>query len=297
MTVAKTARTEESATPTDIQRPGWRGGALQRRPGFLIRRLHQIHTALFLQECGEEKITPIMYSVLSALSQSGPVDQTTLAKAVAIDKTNMADILERLRKRGLIRRRTSTKDRRVRLTGLTDEGRELLDRIDDKAERAHLRDGYWELLRVKRVRGGAQADSLDTARIATNLVPEYVLERLVRPEMIPIYDLPRKIAAANSFGVRANAFATHFHSLVALPALLVTMALIAATVSMRFARMGQSATIILGGVLAGFLLYVVTVLVKAFGSAGFVPPVVAAWFPVLVAGFFGVTFLLYKEDG
>jgi lipopolysaccharide export system permease protein len=82
-----------------------------------------------------------------------------------------------------------------------------------------------------------------------------------------------------------------------LPALLVAMALIAATVSMRFARMGQSATIILGGVLAGFLLYVVSVLVKAFGSAGIVPPVVAAWVPVLVAGFFGVTFLLYKEDG
>lgn len=139
MTVAKTARTEESATSTDIQHAGWRGGSLQRRPGFLIRRLHQIHTALFLQECGEEKITPIMYSVLSALSQTGPVDQTTLAKAVAIDKTNMADILERLRKRGLIRRRTSTKDRRVRLTGLTDEGRALLDRIDDKAERAHQR--------------------------------------------------------------------------------------------------------------------------------------------------------------
>lgn len=139
MTVARTARTEESATPTETVQPGWRGGSLQHRPGFLIRRLHQIHTALFLQECGDEKITPIMYSVLSALSQTGPVDQTTLAKAVAIDKTNMADILERLRKRGLIRRRTSTRDRRVRLTGLTDEGRALLDRIDDRAERAHLR--------------------------------------------------------------------------------------------------------------------------------------------------------------
>ena len=49
--------------------------------------------------------------------------------------------------------------------------------------------------------------------------------------------------------------------------------------------------------LAGFLLYVVSVLVKAFGNAGIVPPVVAAWMPVVVAMFFGVTFLLYKEDG
>lgn len=193
----------------------------------------------------------------------------------------------------------TTLDQGLVLVGATflrigEDGR-IAERLD--AERAHLRDGYWELVRVTRVRDGAQPDSLERARIATNLVPEYVLERLVRPEMIPIYDLPRKIAAARSFGLRADAFATHFHSLVALPALLVAMALIAATVSMRFARMGQSATIILGGVLAGFLLYVVSVLVKAFGSAGFVPPMAAAWFPVLVAGFFGVTFLLYKEDG
>ena len=64
-----------------------------------------------------------------------------------------------------------------------------------------------------------------------------------------------------------------------------------------FARLGQSAPMILGGVAAGFLLYVVSVLVKAFGSSGFVPPPVAAWFPVVVAAFFGVTFLLHKEDG
>lgn len=117
----------------------WRQGPLQARPGFLIRRLHQIHTALFNEECGHLGITPIMYSVLSTLAKSGPIDQTTLALSVAIDKTNMADVLERLRKHGLVRRRVSPKDRRVRLTLLTDKGREVLDRADGLAERAHLR--------------------------------------------------------------------------------------------------------------------------------------------------------------
>ncbi|MBX9451272.1 MAG: LPS export ABC transporter permease LptG [Neoaquamicrobium sediminum] len=172
---------------------------------------------------------------------------------------------------------------------------DLYERID--ARRAYLRDGHWELRSTVRTRTGESPRRASTVRIDTNLSPEFVLERLAAPETIPIYELPRKIAAARSFGLGANAFAMHFHSLVALPALLVAMTLIAATVSMRFARMGQSATIILGGVLAGFLLYVVSVLVKAFGSAGFVPPVAAAWFPVLIASFFGVTFLLYKEDG
>ena len=190
-------------------------------------------------------------------------------------------------------------DQGLELAGATflriDPDGDIFERVD--ARSAYLREGHWELREASVIRGGAHPERVETMDIATNLTPEFVLERLASPETISIYELPRKIAAARSFGLGANSFATHFHSLVALPALLVAMTLIAATVSMRFARMGQSATIILGGVLAGFLLYVVTVLVKAFGSAGFVPPVMAAWFPVLVASFFGVTFLLYKEDG
>lgn len=165
------------------------------------------------------------------------------------------------------------------------------------AKRAYLRDGYWELREVRRLRDGAKIERLAEDRVPTNLKPEFVQERLARPETIPFFELPSKIEVARSFGLRANAFAMQLHSLLALPMLLVAMTLIAATVSMRFARMGQSATMILGGVMAGFLLYVVSVLVRAFGNAGFVPPFVAAWLPVVMALFFGVTFLLYKEDG
>ncbi|MDF1749025.1 MAG: MarR family transcriptional regulator [Alphaproteobacteria bacterium] len=128
--------------PDDNQKSStdpWRDGSLTSRPGVLIRRLHQIHTALFAQECGDQNITPVMYSVLSALQQTGAVDQTTLANAVAIDKTNMTDILDRLKKRGLIKRRVSTSDRRIRLTTLTDEGREMLAVLDARAKRAHER--------------------------------------------------------------------------------------------------------------------------------------------------------------
>ena len=88
-----------------------------------------------------------------------------------------------------------------------------------------------------------------------------------------------------------------FHSLIALPFLMVAMILIAATVSMRFIRSGQPIALVLGGALAGILLYSASVLVKAFGNAGIVPPLAAAWSPVLVAGLWGVTFLLHREDG
>ncbi|MDQ6435085.1 LPS export ABC transporter permease LptG [Mesorhizobium sp. LHD-90] len=171
----------------------------------------------------------------------------------------------------------------------------IVERRD--ARRAYLRDGYWELRDVRRQRDGQQVETVAEDRVPTNLTPQFVQERLAQPETIPFFELPSKIEVARTFGLKANAFSMQFHSLVALPMLLVAMTLIAATVSMRFARLGQSITMILGGALAGFLLYVVSVLVRAFGNAGFVPPYVAAWLPVVVTLFFGVTFLLYKEDG
>lgn len=207
-----------------------------------------------------------------------------------------------------IRQKTGTGDTIIGARAILNQGLEMADVVffilDPKgniverkdAARAYLRDGYWELQDVKTFRNGTIQPAASD-RVPTNLKPEFVQERLARPETIPFYDLPGKIEVARSFGLKANAFAMQFDSLVALPFLLVAMTLIAATVSMRFARMGQSATMILGGVVAGFLLYVVSVLVKAFGVAGFVPTAIAAWVPVVVAMFFGVTFLLYKEDG
>ena len=43
------------------------------------------------------------------------MDQTRLAKAVAIDRTNITDILDRLKKRGLIVRQVVPTDRRMRV--------------------------------------------------------------------------------------------------------------------------------------------------------------------------------------
>ena len=173
---------------------------------------------------------------------------------------------------------------------------DIRDRID--ARRATLDDdGYWTLTNATIHQNGEAPVSEKQIRILTNLRPEFVFEQLSQPEMVPFFELPEKISLAQSLGLRAGAFSMHFHWLIALPGMLVAMTLIAATVSLRFVRFGQSLPMILGGVLAGFLLYVVSVLVKAFGTTGYVHPATAAWFPVALALLFGVSFLLFKEDG
>ena len=168
-------------------------------------------------------------------------------------------------------------------------------RVD--AETADLEPRLWRLTNAVLSRRGIEPESHQSYEIATNLTPELVQERLQRPETIAFYEIPKKISLARALGVTGNGLAMQFHSVLALPALVTVMTLIAATVSLKFVRFGQSATVVLGGVLAGFVLYVISVLVKAFGSSGLVPPYLAAWFPVAMAFLFGVAFLLHREDG
>lgn len=165
------------------------------------------------------------------------------------------------------------------------------------ADSAKLEDGYWLLKGVTEVRPGEQQQKLAEAKVRTNLKQEFMSERMTQPETIGFFDLPRKIEVAKSLGISPKALQTQFHSLVSLPLLLVAMTLIAASVCLKFSRFNQSRSVILGGILSGFVLYVVTVLIKAFGSSGVVPPFVAAWLPVVVAMALGSTILLHQEDG
>lgn len=109
------------------------------RPGFLIRRLHQIHTALFMEETRAFGITPVQYSLLSALLEHGEMDQNTLATAIGLERTGVAEVLLRLVDRALLERRPSTEDKRVKLVSLSREGRTLVKRMHASAQRAHDR--------------------------------------------------------------------------------------------------------------------------------------------------------------
>ncbi len=171
----------------------------------------------------------------------------------------------------------------------------IRERIDSAT--ATLEEGNWVLRDANRITRDTASEAIEMVEVKTNLKPEFVEESLASPQSISFFELPRKIEVARSFGLGANAFAVQYQSLLALPLLLVAMTLIAATVSLRFIRFGQSGAVILAGILAGFLLYVVSVLAKAFGTAGAVPPFVAAWLPVIIAMALGVTVLLHKEDG
>lgn len=109
------------------------------RPGFLVRRLHQIHVAMFHEECVEYGVTPVQFSLLSVLDRKSPLDQVSLAAEVGIDRTNVADVVSRMEGRGLVERRANPEDRRTRLVSITEEGRSFRRQVQGRMEAAQER--------------------------------------------------------------------------------------------------------------------------------------------------------------
>ncbi|VVD62789.1 MarR family transcriptional regulator [Pandoraea anapnoica] len=101
-------------------------GHLWQRPGFLIRRLNQIHIALFFESCKDFSITPVQYGLLTTLSEHPNLDQTSLCAEVGVDRTTMADVLRRLEERGLVKRTPSASDGRVKIANITARGRAIM---------------------------------------------------------------------------------------------------------------------------------------------------------------------------
>jgi DNA-binding MarR family transcriptional regulator len=118
-------------------KPVFQPWPLMERPGFLIRRLHQIHVALFQESCAQFDVTPLQYSLLSALARHGTADQTSLAADIALDRTTTTGALKRLAARGLVERTIDGEDRRARVCRLTPSGEALLAQLEAPARDAH----------------------------------------------------------------------------------------------------------------------------------------------------------------
>jgi DNA-binding MarR family transcriptional regulator len=111
----------EAQDPTSME-------ALYQRPGFIIRRAHQIALALFDEAAAELGITTTQYSVLHTLRARPGIDQSTLCELIGIDRSTATLVLRLLEKNGLIERKQREEDKRRNHLMLTSEGVRMLVR-------------------------------------------------------------------------------------------------------------------------------------------------------------------------
>ncbi len=112
---------------------------LYRRPGFLLRRAHQISVALFLEEAAGLGLTTTQYGTMVVLRARESLDQVGIATLVGIDRSTTALVVSKLEEAGYIVRRDDKVDKRRKIITLSKAGHAMLDRVVQPAERARER--------------------------------------------------------------------------------------------------------------------------------------------------------------
>jgi len=176
-----------------------------------------------------------------------------------------------------------------------DKADRLLARIE--ATQATLGAAAWTLDNARTIRPDPLPDAPRTLQLPTDLTVSRVQESFASPDTLSVWALPGFIALLERSGFSSIRHRLHYASLLALPLLCGTMALVSAGFSMRQTRRGGVARMIGSGVAAGFALFVISKVAEEFGQSGVLPVVLAAWAPAAAGLMMAVALLLHVEDG
>jgi lipopolysaccharide export system permease protein len=171
----------------------------------------------------------------------------------------------------------------------------FFERID--AEKAVLGDGFWELQKANVARPLREPELYDTYAVSTYLTRERVGEALGSEIAVSFWQLPSLIEVAEKAGLSASRYKMQYALLMSRPALLISMVLLAATVSLRSFRSGGIQTMVLTGMVGGIGFFLLTEVSRQIGVAGLISPTAAVWIPIGLALLVSLTVLLHQEDG
>ncbi len=129
----------ESVSALASTMPQVPGHTIWDRPGYLVRRLHQIHVAMFISHVADGEVTPIQYGLLSILVNRPNIDQFTIGEELGLDRANVADILKRLEVRKLVTRVVDPANRRRKLCLATARGAEFVKRYHQDMQASQRR--------------------------------------------------------------------------------------------------------------------------------------------------------------
>ncbi len=102
----------------------------------LLHRASQRASEMFALETRDFDLTARQYAVITTVAQHEGLSQTDLVRLTGIDRSTLADVVQRLLKRGVIQRQRTMQDGRTYAVSLSTEGRGLLEAIKPYARRA-----------------------------------------------------------------------------------------------------------------------------------------------------------------
>jgi lipopolysaccharide export system permease protein len=165
------------------------------------------------------------------------------------------------------------------------------------AERASLQDGHWELQKGIASRHKQDPESFQAYPVATHLTREQIGDAFGSEIAVSFWELPDLIEVSEKAGLSASKYRMQHAVLLARPALLICMVVLAATVSLRSFRSGGIQSMVLLGLIGGIGLFLLAEVSRQIGASGLISPTLAVWVPITVSLLVSLTVLLHQEDG
>ena len=104
-------------------------------PGLLGYQIRLAQIAIFrdfASALGDHDMTPGLFGILIIVEANPGLKQAELARAAHLDRSTVVSIIDKLEKRGLVKRHYVLNDRRSNALQLTDEGAQLLGQLKEK---------------------------------------------------------------------------------------------------------------------------------------------------------------------
>jgi lipopolysaccharide export system permease protein len=166
-----------------------------------------------------------------------------------------------------------------------------------EATKARLEAGRWAFSGIQRIPALGPATQPAEFSLETVISQADLDAMAERNPNASFWSLPGIIDRLELAGLSTTRYRLLQQSLLAKPFFFVAMVLVAASVSLRFFRIGGVAQMVAIGIVGGFALYILNRIGEDLGSAGVVSPIVAAWAAPVIGALVSVQALLRQEDG
>jgi MarR family transcriptional regulator, temperature-dependent positive regulator of motility len=108
---------------------------ISRSPVHLLHRAQQAVEHLFETDMKTNGLTARQLAVLVTVSQNEGLSQTDIVERTGIDRSTTADLVKRLKGKGLLQRKRTKEDARAYAVRLTEEGQQVLRSAEPRARR------------------------------------------------------------------------------------------------------------------------------------------------------------------
>ncbi|MBQ4472571.1 MAG: LptF/LptG family permease [Alphaproteobacteria bacterium] len=143
-----------------------------------------------------------------------------------------------------------------------------------------------------------KSTTVPVCEFETELSLDRILEKFDDPQTMSFWRFHRFIEFLKESGFSTAQHTMYYHELIAFPAFLLSMLLIAVAVTVSSGnRQGRTFIKVLLSIAMGFLLYFISRITNVLGLSGSLPYALAAWGPSLICIPLCLSALLHLEDG